>query len=58
MLKLNFTPEKETKSCYVYQHGKRGDEDFVTLYLKKAQIQSAGISPDKGIEVTVEEAKA
>lgn len=58
MLKLQFKPVKETKTCYVYQYGERGNADFTTLYLKKAQIQSAGISPDKGIEVTVEEAKA
>ena len=31
--------------------------NLITLYLKKIDIQEAGIDPKKGIDVTIEEAK-
>jgi hypothetical protein len=55
MLKLEFKYTKDTKTCCVFQTGER--PEFVTLYLKKSQIEDAGINPKKGITVTVEERK-
>ncbi len=48
---------KETKSCYVFGSGSREGGDLLTLYLKKTDVQLAGISPAKGITVTVTEAQ-
>ena len=53
MLKIDFTLKKETATCYRFETGKRPDQ--ITLYLKKSQIQAAGIDPLKGIIVTVQE---
>lgn len=54
MLKLNMRFKNETKTCYRFE---RRDEagNLVTLYLKKADVKDAGIDPEKGITVTVEE---
>lgn len=58
MFKLTMAYLKDTKSCYVFQRGERGGEDYMTLYLKKQQVDGAGIDPHKGITVTVEEGNA
>lgn len=49
---------KETKFCYVFSAGEPRTEDHITLYLKKQQVDAAGIDPQKGITVTVEEGGA
>lgn len=56
MFKINFAFKKETKTCYAFEAGER--PEFITLYLKKSQVKDAGIDPQKGITVTVEERKA
>ena len=56
MLTLNFSlkPDRsETKTCYIFEAGQRPDQ--ITLYLKKDQINGAGIDPRKGIIVTINE---
>jgi len=45
----------ETKTCYRFE-SKDTAGNFITLYLKKADVDAAGIDPKKGIVVTVEEA--
>lgn len=58
MLKLDFKLENETKTCFRYQHGSREGGDLTTLYLKKADVERAGINPRNGVTVTVEEGKS
>lgn len=54
MIKLNMGFKNETKTCYRFE--RRDDTgNLVTLYLKKADVDDAGIDPKKGITVTVEE---
>lgn len=53
---INFKLKCETKSCYRFESGEK--PDYVTLYLKKSAVDTAGIDPDKGITVTIEESKA
>lgn len=48
-------PQRD-KTCYRFE--RRDDAgNLITLYLKKIDIQEAGIDPKKGIDVTIEEAK-
>lgn len=54
-MKIEFTLKNETKTCYRFEAGERPDQ--LTLYLKKAMVEGAGIDPKKGITVTVEEKK-
>jgi hypothetical protein len=56
-MKISFKYLKETKSCYRFEAGSREGGDLTTLYLKKADIDAAGINPQCGIVVTVEEKK-
>lgn len=55
MLKINFKLKNETKTCYRFEAGER--PDLVTLYLKKTQVDGAGIDPQQGITITVEQTK-
>lgn len=55
MLKIPFKLENETKSCFRFQHGSREAGDLTTLYLKKADLERAGINPRNGVTITVEE---
>lgn len=48
---LNFKYVKDTKTCYVFENGVK--PEFTTLYLKKSQIDNAGIDPKSGITVTI-----
>lgn len=52
-IQINFAYKKETKSCAVFESGEK--PDFTTMYLKKSQLQDAGIDPTKGITVTIEQ---
>ena len=54
-MNINFNYKTETKTCYRFEAGERPDQ--VTLYLKKKQIDDAGIDPKKGLTVTIEERK-
>ena len=54
-MEINFNFKTETKTCYRFEAGERPDQ--VTLYLKKKQIDDAGINPEKGLTVTITERK-
>lgn len=54
-MKIKFTLKAETKTCYRFEAGQKPEQ--ITLYLKKTQVNEAGIDPWKGITVTVEETK-
>ncbi|HNW87750.1 MAG TPA: hypothetical protein PKJ47_12525 [Candidatus Limiplasma sp.] len=55
MLEIKFTLKTETKTCYRFETGERPEQ--MTLYLKKTQVDAAGIDPKNGITVTVQESK-
>lgn len=56
MMKLQLSFRNETKTCYRFE--RRDDAgNLITLYLKKSDVKEAGIDPQKGIEVTINEAK-
>lgn len=55
-MKIKFKLRNETKNCYRFESGSRENDDLLTLYLKKSDIDAAGIDPKNGIVVTVEEA--
>ena len=52
---LTFRHLGETKTCHKFETGEKPDQ--MTLYLKKGLVNAAGIDPQKGVTVTVEEAK-
>ena len=54
-MKIRMKFRNETKTCYRFE---RRDEsgNLATLYLKKNEVQDAGIDPAKGIDLTIEEA--
>lgn len=54
MLKLNMHLKNETKTCYRFERRDEGG-NLVTLYLKKADVNEAGMDPQKGIAITIEE---
>lgn len=56
-MKLDFTLKCETKTCFRFEHQNEGEgrTDSITIYLKKQDIKSAGIDPNKGITVTIEQ---
>lgn len=54
MLKMTMHLKNDTKTCYRFE--RRDDAgNLITLYLKKADVEHAGIDPKKGITVTIEE---
>lgn len=57
-MKIKMKYLKDTKSCYVFSAGEPRTENHITLYLKKKQVDAAGIDPQNGITVTVEEGGA
>lgn len=52
-MQMHMTLKNETKTCYRFEH--REDSELTTLYLKKANVDAAGIDPKKGICVTIKE---
>jgi len=56
-MKLYLKLRNETKTCYRFETGNKDDNTLITLYLKKSDVAAAGINPQKGIVVTVEENK-
>lgn len=52
-MEMNFELLKETKTCYRFES--RSGDNFTTLYLKKSDIDKAGIDPHKGITITIKE---
>ena len=57
-MKIKMKYLKDTKYCYVFSAGEPRTENHITLYLKKKQVDAAGIDPQNGITVTVEEGGA
>lgn len=53
-MKLYMKYKTATKTCYRFESG-RDDGNLITLYLKKADVDAAGIDPQKGITLTIEE---
>lgn len=54
-MQLNMDLKNETKTCYRFETKIGGD--LMTIYLKKSQINDAGIDPAKGITINIEERK-
>ena len=54
-ISINFTLKTETKTCYRFETGEKPEQ--MTLYLKKALVDAAGIDPAKVITVTITETK-
>ena len=54
-LVLEMALRNKTKTCYRFE-SKDAAGNFITLYLKQVDVDAAGINPEKGITVTVEEA--
>ena len=54
-MKIHMNYRNDTKTCYRFE---RRDEagNLTTLYLKKTEVQEAGINPKNGIILTIEEA--
>lgn len=55
-MKLHMDYKTATKTCYRFESG-RDTGSLTTLYLKKADVDAAGIDPHKGITLTIEEGK-
>lgn len=53
-MKLYMKYKTATKTCYRFESG-RDDGNLTTLYLKKADVDAAGIDPQKGITLMIEE---
>lgn len=56
MLKMTMRLKCDTKTCYRFE--RRDDAgNLVTIYLKKSDVDQAGIDPKKGIDVAINEAE-
>lgn len=53
-MKIHMCFRNETKTCYRFER-KDGTGNLITLYLKKSEVQEAGIVPKNGIVLTIEE---
>lgn len=53
-MKLHLKFKNATKTCYRFEVRDTAG-NLTTLYLKKTDVDAAGIDPQKGIKVTVEE---
>ena len=53
-MKLYRKYKTATKTCCRFESG-RDSGNLTTLYLKKAEVDAAGIDPQKGITLTIEE---
>lgn len=52
-MKIEMRLKNETKNCYRFE--RRNGTDLMTLYLKKSLVDEAGIKPQNGVIITVEE---
>jgi len=52
-MKIDFNFKAETKTCYRFETGER--PEMMTLYLKKSQVDAAGIDPKAGITVDIKQ---
>lgn len=53
-MQLEMKFRNATKTCYRFEQRDEAG-NLTTLYLKKADIDAAGIDPHKGITVTIQE---
>ena len=53
-MKLHLKSKNATKTCYRFET-RDASGNLTTLYLKKTDVDAAGIDSQKGIKVTVEE---
>lgn len=53
-MKLHLKFKNATKTCYRFET-RDAAGNLTTLYLKKTDVDAAGIDPQKGIAVTIEE---
>jgi len=53
-MKLHLKFKNATKTCYRFET-RDAAGNLTTLYLKKTDVDTAGIDPQKGIAVTIEE---
>lgn len=53
-MKLNMKFRNATKTCYRFEQ-RDNASGLTTLYLKKPDVDKAGIDPQKGITITVKE---
>lgn len=53
-MKLCMKFRNATKTCYRFESRDEAG-NLTTLYLKKGDVDQAGINPQKGIAVTIEE---
>lgn len=53
-MKLHLKFKNATKTCYRFET-RDAAGNLTTLYLKKADVDAAGIDPQKGITLTIEE---
>ena len=53
-MKLHLKFKNATKTCYRFET-RDAAGNLTTLYLKKTDVDAAGINPQKGITVTIEE---
>lgn len=50
-INVNFSHKGETNTCHIFRS--RVGNEFITLYLKKTQLEEAKIDPNKGLTVTI-----
>lgn len=53
-MQLNMKFRNATKTCYRFEQRDEAG-NLTTLYLKKTDVDAAGIDPYKGITVTIQE---
>lgn len=56
-MKLEMKFRNATKTCYRFEN-RDAAGNLTTLYLKKTEVDAAGIDPQKGITVTIKEGTA
>lgn len=54
-MQLFMNYKTDTKTCYRFETGSREGGNLISLYLKKVDVDAAGIDPKKGITVKIEE---
>jgi len=55
-MQLNMKFRNATKTCYRFEPRDEAG-NLTTLYLKKTDVDAAGIDPHKGITVTIQEGR-
>lgn len=53
-MQLSMKFRNSTKTCYRFEQRDEAG-NLITLYLKKTDVDAAGIDPHKGIAVTIQE---